>query len=132
MYTAFNLNKFICHQGILLWVRKIIFAAYIQSVHNKSFKSRLYIVFRQLFSSVFIKCKKPIVSSFELLFCCNYALLWQKIMIYFTRKMLQDYFVDFIVLQGEISRYRGEGWMVGCSWKLILSSKIDTCTLSSS
>ena len=43
-----------------------MFAAYMRSVHNKSFKSRLYIVFRQLFSSAFVKCKKPIVSSFKL------------------------------------------------------------------
>lgn len=93
---CFQPNKIICQQGKLFWV-KIIFTAYMQSVRNKSFKSRLYIVFRQLFSSADVKCKKPIVSSFELLFCCNYALLWQKIMIYFTKKMLQGYFVEFIV-----------------------------------
>lgn len=43
--------------------------AYMRSVHDKSFKLRLYIVFRQLFSSAFVKCKSN--CSFKLLCCCN-------------------------------------------------------------
>lgn len=51
-------------------------------------------------------------------------------MIYFTEKMLQAYFVEFIVEQGEIINQTGTQERAGCKRAAYL--QIDTCTVSSS